>query len=236
MAPKNGRAGDTHILYLHGGAYVQSFLIFHWWFIAMLVKKLNCTVTAPDYPLAPKHTYKESFDMLRELYARLLTTTDSGNIIFMGDSSGGGFALAMAQQLRSIQSAQPAQIILLSPWLDITLSNPLIEKVDAIDLFLGIEALREVGKLYAGDTSADHYLLSPINGPLKGLGKISVFIGTRDILLADARKLASLAASRGIAINYHEYIGMIHVWMFLNFPESRQARRQIVDLIRNATS
>lgn len=233
---KNKSQSEKHILYLHGGAYVQSFLTFHWSFMARLIKETNCTITAPDYPLAPDNTYKESFAMLTTLYSQLLSTTDSHHFIFMGDSSGGGFALALAQEMQNLYIKQPDQIILLSPWLDITLSNPYIKEIDAILPFLGIEELRKVGKAYAGGTSPDHHLLSPINGSLEGLGKISVFIGTRDILVADTRKLKSLAESKRIAINYFEYEEMIHVWMFLNFPESKKARQQIIDLVKDDNS
>lgn len=234
ISPKNKIAGDQHIFYLHGGAYVQSFLTFHWSFMAKLVNELNCTITAPDYPLAPEYTYKDSFEMLTTLYSQLLETESHRNFIFMGDSSGGGLALALAQEIQKTGLRQPNQIILLSPWLDATLKNPLIQEIDAIQPFLGIDELREVGKMYAGDTNPDYYLLSPINGSLEGLGKISIFIGTKDILVADARKLKSIAESKGIAINYYEYEGMVHVWMFLNFPESKKARKQIADLIADA--
>lgn len=234
ISPKNKDASDKHIIYLHGGAYVQSFLTFHWSFMAKLVKELNCTITAPDYPLAPAYTYKESFEMLTTLYSKLLTTAGHHHFIFMGDSSGGGFALAFAQEIRNTRLRQPDQIILLSPWLDVTLKNPLIEEINAIQPFLGIDALREVGKIYAGDTSPDYYFLSPINGSLEGLGKISVFIGTKDILVADARKLKLIAESNKIAINYYEYEEMVHVWMLLNLPESKKAFQQIVGLIADA--
>jgi len=52
------------------------------------------------------------------------------DLIMMGDSAGGGFALALAQKLKNESIDQPAQIILLSPWLDITLTNPDIKEID----------------------------------------------------------------------------------------------------------
>ncbi|QEC51427.1 alpha/beta hydrolase [Anseongella ginsenosidimutans] len=127
--------------------------------------------------------------------------------------------------------AQPAQIILLSPWLDITLSNPRINDLGGMPPFLGIEGLRKAGALYAAGADPAHYQLSPINGSLEGLGKISIFIGTNDILLADAKKLKLMAGSKGIDISYYEYEGMFHAWMFLNFPEAKKAKQQIADII-----
>jgi acetyl esterase/lipase len=222
---------EKQILYLHGGAYVQNFNIFHWKFLVELVRTTNSTVTAPDYPLAPASTYKESFDMVQILYLQLLSQTAPHNLILMGDSSGGGFALALAQKMREEGLNQPGQLILLAPWLDITLSNPEINDIDPHDPFLEKESLQKAGYLYAGNTSPDHYLLSPIYGSLQGLGKISVFAGSKDILVADARKLKSLAAAHGSQLNYFEYRDMVHGWMFLNLPESKKARQQIIDLI-----
>ncbi len=231
LKPKNKNSTGKHILYLHGGAYVQRFNKFHWEFLAELVKRTNCTIAAPDYPLAPAYTYKESFEMVSELYKQLLPAENPDDLIILGDSAGGGFALALAQKMKNEKLNQPGQIILLSPWLDITLTNPDIKDIDPNDPFLGKESLQQAGKLYAGNTNPGYYLLSPINGPLDGLGKISVFAGSNEILVADARKLKSLAKSKGVDLNYYEYANMVHAWMFLNFPESKRAKQQIIDLI-----
>jgi acetyl esterase/lipase len=231
LKPKNIDGCGKHIFYLHGGAYVQGFNKFHWEFLSWLVETTDCTVTAPDYPLAPGHTHKESFQMVMILYKQLLLSVSPDKMILMGDSSGGGFALALAQKLKNEQIPQPSQIVLLSPWLDITLSNPEICEIAGNDPFLEVESLRKAGNLFAGDTDTEHHLLSPINGPLEGLGRISLFIGSGEILLPDARKLKSIAEARGIEIDYQEYPGMMHAWMFLNLPESKRARRHIVELI-----
>lgn len=231
LSPQNRRASGRHILYLHGGAYVNNFVIFHWTFLAELVSRTGCTITAPDYPLAPEHTCKASFAVAMELYKQLTATVPPRDLTLMGDSAGGGFALALAQKLLHERLAQPGRIILLSPWLDITLSNPDIKDINKTDPFLGIEGLQEAGRIYAGDISPSHYLLSPINGILEGLGKISVFTGSRDILVADARKLRQLASAKGIEINYYEYKEMFHAWMLLNIPESKKAKQQIIDLL-----
>lgn len=230
LAPKS-HTSDTHILYLHGGAYIQNFVRQHWRFLSFLVEQTHCTITAPDYPLAPMHTYTDSFGMVVPLYEAWMHEAREGRTILMGDSAGGGFALALAQYMKRNNARQPAKIILLSPWLDITLTNPDIEKIDAVDPFLGIAGLRKAGLAYAGNAVPTDFMLSPLYGPLDGLGEISIFIGSKDILAADARKLAAIAAEKGIVLNYREYKDMVHVWMLLNFRESRQARLEIVRLI-----
>lgn len=223
---------QNHIFYLHGGAYVESFVRPHWDFMYMLMQNLDCVITAPDYPLAPLHTFEQTFAMISHIYKELIKETDPSRIILMGDSSGGGLALAFAQLLKKQNIAQPNQIILLSPWLDISLSNPAIKDVDPSDLFLGVDGLKMAGEIYAGGVPTDYYLLSPIYGSLDGLSKISVFIGSREILVADTRKLKAIANKKGIDLNYYEYPGMFHAWMLLNLPESKKARLEILKIIR----
>jgi acetyl esterase/lipase len=230
---KKQKNEQIHILYLHGGAYVESFVKPHWDFLFVLMQNLDCTITAPDYPLAPAHTYKHSFAMVSEVYKELIKTIHPKKIILMGDSSGGGFALALAQLMRNEKVSQPSQIILLSPWLDIGLTNPAIKDVELSDYFLGVEGLKMAGKAYAGGKRPDYYLLSPVYGTLEGLSKISIFIGSREILVADARKLKAQANEKGVELNYFEYPGMFHAWMLLNLPESKKAKQQIIDLIRS---
>ena len=223
----------TNILFFHGGAYINNFSIIHWLLLRQIVKATKCTVIAPDYPLAPKNTYKDSFKMVIPIYEDLLAKVGGENIILMGDSSGGGFALALAEKMQEEHREKANQIILLSPWLDITLKNKEILKVDPKDPVLGIDSLKRAGKLYAGASDCNNYLLSPINGEIQGLGKISIFIGTNDILEPDARKFNKIAKEKGVEINYYESKDMIHTWMFFYLKESKETIKEIVNLIKS---
>ena len=225
------KKSSCHILYLHGGAYVQNFVKQHWKFLAMLVKETHCTITAPDYPLAPKSTFHDAYAMVIPLYKEIIAKAGEENTILMGDSAGGGFALGLAQKMRVDGNTSAGKIILLSPWLDAALDNPEILKIDQVDPFLSATALRKAGLVFSGGCDLSNPMLSPINGSLEGLGEISVFIGSCDLLAADARKLRDRAKQQSIPLNYREYPDMVHVWMLLNFRESKEARREIFDLI-----
>lgn len=232
LKPKD-KVTSKHILYLHGGAYIHGFKKLHWEFFNKLIRATNHTIIAPDYPLVPNFTYKDSFEMVMSIYKDLVSKVGGENIIIMGDSSGGGFALALAQSIREENLENAKQIILLSPWLDITLKNKEIGEINSKDPILSISGLQKAGKLYAGDTDPNNYMLSPINGDFEGLGKISVFIGTNDILMPDARKLKRITKEKGININYYEYDDMVHVWMLFNLPESKKAIDQIARLLNS---
>lgn len=231
IAPKQN-AGEKHIIYLHGGAYVNSFAPQHWMFMSKLVETLNCIVIAPNYPHAPEHYVEDVFALMVPLYTELAARAGSSNVTIMGDSSGGGISLALVQRLREDGHDQPGHVILLSPWLDATLSNPEIDEFDRIDPFLGVEGLKYGGEVYARDVDPKSYLVSPVYGSLKDLAPVTLFIGTRDLLYPDCRKLRDKAAMEGVRLDYREYEEMVHNWMLGPMPEAKQAFKEIVETIR----
>ena len=230
IAPQQN-AGAKHVIYLHGGAYVNSFAPQHWGFISKLVQLANCTVTAPNYPHAPEHNVHDVFALMLPLYKELAARAGTANLTLMGDSSGGGISLALAQRLREDGHEQPGHIILLSPWLDATLSNPEIAEFDKIDPFLGVEGLQYGGRVYARDVDPRCYLVSPLYGSLKDLAPITLFIGTRDILYPDCRLLRDKAVAQGARLEFREYDQMVHDWMLGPIPEARQVIKEIVQTI-----
>lgn len=230
----DGWPGGKTILYLLGGGHLNRPISQNWAFLRKIADFSHATMIVPIYPKAPVHRYHESYRQVLDIYEKLIKKTDPKDIVFMGDSAGGGFALGFAQWLKEKKLPQPGRIILISPWLDLTLTNPDIPAVERKDPILGSHGLAIAGRLYAGDTDPRHYQLSPINGDLQGLGEISVFIGTHDLMLADCRKFRDRAAAEGVKINYFEYPGMNHVFPAMPIPEARRAIGQIVDLIRGA--
>ena len=94
-----------------------------------------------------------------------------------------------------------------------------------------MEGLKYAGTLYARDVDPTHYLVSPVFGSLKDLAPISLFVGTRDILFPDCRKLRDLAVAEGVKLNYHEYEAMLHDWMLISLPESKQVLKEIVHIL-----
>jgi Esterase/lipase len=229
-----GKISEKQILFLHGGGYVYEINEIHWTFLAKISKALNCTITVPIYPLLPKHEGKEIFDMLVPIYKNLISETNSKNVVIMGDSAGGGMSLALAEFLKEKQLPQPGNVILISPALDMSFTNPEIKEVEKTDMMLALPSLIQIGKWYFSEKGTKYYLTSPIYGDFTGLGKISLFTGTNDILYPDAKKFNEMAEKKGIKINYYEYPSMIHIWPLLMFPESKKAREQIIEIIKSS--
>lgn len=216
------------ILYLHGGGYSKGFQDRHWKFISKLAERTGFEVWAPDYPLSVTNSAEDVFKFLVPVYQKLLGKYEPENIVLMGDSAGGGMALALAELLGQKNIELPSQLLLLSPWLDITLSNPQIEKYEEVDLILDRKVLQALGTRYIGNYENTHFLVSPIYGQIKRLPAITVFVASDEIFLPDCRKLKVRAESEPMVFNYREFNGMVHNWMFLPIPEAETALTMIV--------
>lgn len=235
FAPKH-RISHKTVLYLHGGAYVNGLSRAHWTLIAQLVDATGHTFCVPEYPLAPCSNVSHAMGMLINLYTDLSKQTLPENIIFMGDSSGGGLCLALAQQLSLNNTRLPSRLMLLSPWLDASMTHPDIASLNAIDPLLDADGLARAGQLYAGELDIFHPWISPLYGPLTGLPPISLFIGTQDILFPDCKRLVGYARALDVSIDQHVYEDMFHGWMFSSMPEGRRAMEQIVELLQKSPS
>lgn len=224
-------AGRGSVFYLHGGAYVFDVMPSHWRFVAGLVRRTGVTVTVPRYALAPESGCARTFAAVLDAYRDFLEGIDAPDVTVMGDSAGGGMALALAQGAMAERLPGAGQVVLLSPWLDLSMSHPDIADVDEIDPFIGADAAVECGRLYLDGLDPCDPRASPVYGPLRGLPPVALFTGTLDILNPDARLLRDRAAEEGVSLSFHEY-PMLHTWMMMPLPESRQAQRIIDRLVK----
>ncbi len=218
-------AGGGHVLYLHGGAYVGESSAHHWRFLARLARAARATITVPIYTLAPRATAREVVAEVMGVQRELAAP------VVMGDSAGAGLALAAAQAARAQGRDTPRELVLLSPWVDATMTNPGITAVAPRDPVLGIEAVALAGMLYAGPDGPAGPLASPVNGDLAGLGHVTILIGTRDVFLPDARRLRDGLQTAGTPVTYVEEPGMLHDWMLLPIPEAARAVERLAGIV-----
>jgi monoterpene epsilon-lactone hydrolase len=118
-----GTTPGRTVLYLHGGGYVGGVDRFHWLYVTRLARRLGVRVVLPAYPLAPEHTWRDALPPLVDLVEQVAIASPQG-VVLMGDSAGGGLALALAQQVARRPGPQPTSLVLVSPWLDLTGGTP----------------------------------------------------------------------------------------------------------------
>ena len=228
VKPRQGH-GKRRILYLHGGSYVHTFARQHWTLVATLTERLAATVIVPDYQLAPEHTWRKSFSAMVDL-ARQIGDDTAAGCVLIGDSSGGGYSLSVAQQL-SLAGMAPLPLVLIAPFVDLTMSDPRAQAIDPPDPWHSIEGLRRAGRLWAGEDDPKRPEISPLFGSFAGLGPLLIFSSTRDVLNPQNRDLVEKARVGGVSVEFIEEANLIHDYPLLPIPEARGAVERIIEFI-----
>jgi epsilon-lactone hydrolase len=218
------------VLYLHGGGFVGEVDPFHWRYAARLARATGARLVLPAYPLAPTHTWRDTDAPLLGLFERLAVESPHG-VSLMGDSAGGGLALATAQRLARLPGPQPTKLVLLAPWVDLAGETPGTEEARGRDPWLKLTKLRLYGTWWAGDDDLRRPEVSPLHGDFAGLPRTLVFCGTRDLLLPQVRETVRRARAAGVTVGYHEAPGLLHVYPILPVPEARSARRETAEFL-----
>ena len=229
IAPKAGER--RRILYLHGGAYVFQITSYHWGLIAEMAERLGFGVTVPIYPIAPEHDFHAMFGMVGNLYRRMLEETDADNIVFMGDSAGGNMAVVLTMMAAEQGLPLPSRHVLISPGLDMSLSNPEVFEAERNDPWLGIPGGLEAIRLYSAGIDRSDWRISPLYGDLSVLPKTLLLAGSRDLLSPDNLIFAEKARAAGVEVDVVYEEGMFHAWPLIEMPEARRARDSIVTFL-----
>jgi monoterpene epsilon-lactone hydrolase len=201
------------ILYLHGGAYAIGTAESSVGLASDLARRAGAGLVTVDYRLGPEHPHPAAIDDAVAAYRGLL---DSGlaasEIGIAGESAGAGLAAATLVALKHAGLPQPTAAVLMSPWADLTLSGESISGKAAVDPALTPEGLRRraVDYVAAGDRRAE--LVSPIFADLTRLAPLLIQVGSHEILLDDATRLAARAAAADVAVTLEVTPGVPHVF------------------------
>lgn len=226
------RSEQRVVLYIHGGAWFKDPFKIHFDFIDTLATELDAKVIMPVYPKTPHATYKETFDLLEEIYKKILSDVDSPEqIIIMGDSAGGQISLSFAQYLKKLDLSQPSHIILSSPVLDATISNPDTAVYEKSDPMLAIPGSKYIIKLWSDELPLDDWRVSPMHGDLNGLGHIIISIGTKEVLYPDAVKFSKMLEAKNIPHHFFPGHNLYHVHTIMPIPERAEFLTRIKKII-----
>lgn len=222
-----GRSPDRTVLYLHGGGYVGQVDRFHWRYVGALARRLDVRLVLPAYPLAPEHTWRDAHPPLLRLAEQLGVESAQG-VALMGDSAGGGLALALAQQLARRPGPQPTGVVLISPWVDLTSTTPGTPEASRRDPWLRFSKMELYASWWAGQDDLARPEVSPLFGELTGLPPMLVLCGTRDTLWPQVAELVRRATAAGADVTYQEEPELLHVYPILPVPEADRALDQVV--------
>ncbi|MCL6573096.1 MAG: alpha/beta hydrolase [Bacillus sp. (in: Bacteria)] len=230
----NQTVKDKVILYLHGGAYGYCSAETHRSLAARIMNETGVKVLLPEYRLAPEHPFPAALEDTLIVYHWLLNQGfDPSTIIFAGDSAGGGLSVAATLLLKDRNEPLPAAVICLSPWVDLTSSGDSYSKNKYKDPYLSLGPVKKAAQSYAGSERLDHKFISPVFGDFSGFPPLHIQVGSVEILLSDAEKLAHQAELTGVNVTLTVWKGMWHVFqMSRRIPEARKAIKEISKFVK----
>jgi len=229
-ANEDSKSGIT-VFYLHGGAYFMDFALSHWKFINKLIKGADAQVIAPAYRRLPFATWQEAFDLIIPLYKEYCETHPDQKIILMGDSAGGGLSATLAEQFKEDGIRLPDELILLSPWVDISMENEQIKEYEPRDPFLPMSQLVMCAEYWIGDLDSHDRRVSPIYGDVKGIRNVTAFVGTCELFYPDVTKFFSMLDEDPS----NEFIvgeEMNHVYPLFPIEEAGPAVEKIIQVVK----
>ena len=224
-----GTNADGAIMYLHGGAYAvgapENYRDLSW----RLAAASGLPVLLVDYRLAPEHPFPAALEDAHTAWRWLTETRGVRQVCVVGDSAGGGLALALAMGLRDAGGIVPRGVVGLSPWTDLSASGDSMQTNRDADPFIPADLVPRVATLYLQKTNARDPRVSPLFGDFAGLPPLQIHVGSTEVLLNDATRVAHKARAAGVSVDFRLWPDMSHVfYLFASVvPEARQAIAQV---------
>lgn len=196
-------------LFLHGGAYVLGSADTHKWLAARYALACGSTFHVVDYRLAPEHPYPAALDDALAAWSAL---DHSRPVPLVGDSAGGGLALATAIACRDRALPRPVAVMMLSPWLDLSLSGSSLDENGGKDIMLSRPGLAADAHRYRGGLGPEDPRISPLFADINDLPPLFVQVGSDEVLRSDAERLHAFASEAGQTCDVQLWHDMTHSW------------------------
>jgi acetyl esterase/lipase len=210
-----GSTSEKTVVAVPGSAFIVPPTLFHWLDYAAIASNTGATLIVPIYPVVPQGgTAGTVVPAMADLISSQIDQHGAENVSVYGDSLGGTIGLAAVQELVRRGDPVPSHMVLISPALDLTFSNPAIQFVDD-PVFSGLffSNLRKNAQLWAGDLDLTDPLVSPLFGSLAGLPPTALYFGSLEILAPDGLVLQDKAlATPGADFTFILRKGELHIW------------------------
>ena len=226
---------NRHVLYLHGGGYRAGAPTYYRHFTWRIASATRASVLAIKYRLAPEHPFPAALEDAISAYRWMIGEgADPRQCAVIGDSAGGGLALAMLLKLRDDGCRVPAAAVALSPWTDLALTGASLHRNARSDPMLNADDLPSIVADYLAFADPRSPYVSPLYGNPVGLPPVLIQVGSDEIMRDDAVRMANKLRSAGCRVELEIWRRMPHVWhLFVPvLPEAHRAIERIGDFIR----
>jgi epsilon-lactone hydrolase len=229
IATPRSRPG-RYVLHLHGGAYLMGFPALFRDFTWRIADAACARVLCLDYRLAPEHPFPAALQDVTAAYRWLISEhAEPRQVAFLGDSSGGGLALASLMRLRDEGLPLPAAAVVLSPWTDLAMTGPSLTQHGLSDPMVPVELMPKAVEAYLAGADPRQPYASPLYGDAAGLPPTLILVGSDEALRDDAVRMAERQRAAGGDVELEVWPRMFHVWPTFAriLPEGRAAIARI---------
>jgi acetyl esterase/lipase len=231
-----GASKDCTILFFHGGGFMVGSTNDHLDLCGKLSRSAGCRILSIDYRLAPEHVFPAALNDCIASYLWLIETGIRPSLVIpVGISAGGNLILSMFMKLRATGVPLPRAAVCISPAVDITPGETVIEKNADKDWILkeDIELLR---RIYLRKHDPRDPLVSPTHGNLQDFPPLFIQVGTHETLFDDVSTFVEKAKKAGVNVTFDTWEGMFHCWQIFSsiLPEGQRAIDNIGAYIRKA--
>jgi len=188
-----------------------------------------------EYRLCPEYPLPAAVEDTSTIYRALLfhQNISSSQLIFMGDSSGGGLVLLTIQSLIADQLPVPRGAIVISPWTDLSASGESHQRNRHTDVIINSDNSDWMVAQILGpnhtELSANSSIFSPLFGSFEKFPPMYINVGTAEVLEDDAKRVFLKAKEAGVDVTLEEGLHMMHTYptFFLFFPEAKNTLNNI---------
>ncbi|AZQ63874.1 alpha/beta hydrolase [Flammeovirga pectinis] len=221
---------DKLLIFIHGGAFISGPTQHHWDTIKEIAKRTNYTIWMCDYPKAPENQIAKISENIDAIYSKALKNYQPNHIAIIGDSVGGTLATALTQRLKINKIELPAKLILVSPVMDASMSNPAIDSFEKLDPMLSRAGVLSAKKMCAGTMDLKDPMISPLYGDFEGFPETILFLSQNDIMYSDTKLAELKMKNANVNLEVIEGKNMPHIWPFL--PVMKEAQDSLKEIIR----
>lgn len=221
------------LIFIHGGAFISGPAKHHWDTVKVMANKLNCKIWVCDYPKAPENKINKISENIDSIFYSARKSYEANQISILGDSVGGTLATALVQRLILRKLELPTKLILVTPMMDASMSNPEIKTFEKVDPMLSKKGVLSAKKMCAGAKDLKDQMISPLYGSFMGFPDTILFLAQKDILYPDAKLAKIKMEKNNVNIKLIEGENMPHIWPFLPvMKEAKTSLNQMIHLIK----
>ena len=191
----------------------------------------------PYYPLVPDNSILDVYEMLYQLYKKLIAKYEHENIAIAGGSSGGNLALGLISYINEKGEGipMPGKIYAASPGTMIyTEEEKRKAKIlDGRDLIMSIIALENIQAGMENGREVPEYMRYLQRGDYTGLKEAYLIFGGDEVFSAAADTIAEQMRKFGVDVRLEIGEGMYHMYSMMPLvPEAKKAYQDMIEYLK----